>query len=71
MAQKRRPLTDYGRWLKTLLISRDMTLCELATATGIDVQYISKMMYGYYPGHKYRTQVEIALGEKPPAEIAS
>lgn len=71
MAQKRRQLTNYGRWVKMLLIDKDMTLSQLAETVGVDVQYLSKMMYGYYPGHKYRAKVETALGATPPANIAS
>lgn len=70
MAKNRKPLTSYGRWLKMKLIEKDMNIRDLEAVSGVNLQYISKIMYGYFPGYKWREDIEKALGATPPADIA-
>jgi transcriptional regulator with XRE-family HTH domain len=68
--KNRRPLTSYGRWIKTTLIERDMNMRDLEAASGVSFQMLSKLMHGYFPGHKHRADIERALGATPPEDIA-
>ena len=69
MPKAKRQLTPYGRWMKITLMDKNMTASDLAEKAGMRKQRVSDVMYGVFPGIKYRPKIEKALGAKPPANI--
>lgn len=56
--------TKYGKSVKYRLIENGMTASELAKEIGTSPQYLSKMLLGEKPVHKYQDKIEAALSKK-------
>lgn len=57
---KQKP-TAFGKKVKIELIRREMTQTELASALGINKQYLYKIIYGIRPGVKYVDEIRRIL----------
>lgn len=57
---KQKP-TAFGKKVKIELIRQEMTQTELASALGINKQYLYKIIYGIRPGIKYIDEIRRIL----------
>lgn len=57
---KQKP-TAFGKKVKIELIRQEMTQTELASALGINKQYLYKIIYGIRPGVKYVDEIRRIL----------
>ena len=57
---KQKP-TAFGKKVKIELIRQEMTQTELASALGINKQYLYKIIYGIRPGIKYTDEIRKIL----------
>lgn len=57
---KQKP-TAFGKKVKIELIRQEMTQTELASALGINKQYLYKIIYGLRPGIKYLDEIRKIL----------
>ena len=57
---KQKP-TAFGKKVKIELIRQEMTQTELASALGINKQYLYKIIYGIRPGAKYMDEIRRIL----------
>ena len=50
-------LTDFGKWVKKVLIDKEMTVSELAKAIGYSQTMVSKVIHGERPGQRCRAEI--------------
>lgn len=62
MKQNRNKLSPFGFKVRSRLNELNMTQKELAERIGFNENYLTDIMRGRRPGHKYREEIEKQLG---------